>query len=94
MFHRQQCVGHGGLVLEHVQSRPLDNALLQCLDQRRLVHHAATRHIDQGPLGTQRLQYPGINQMMRARSAGRDHNQEVRPCSEFGQFRVISVRHV
>ena len=46
-----------GLAHEHVEAGAQDRAALQRRDQRRLVDHAAARHVDQDAARAQRFEH-------------------------------------
>ena len=93
VIHLHQFFRHLRFLGEHVEAGGIDGAVLERLDQRRLVHHRAARHVDEDAVRTKRLQHLGIDHVRRRRSARHDHHQRVDVARHVEQFRVILVAH-
>ena len=91
VLHCDELRGHLGLALIDVEARRQDGLVLQRLDQRRLVHNRAARHVDEDAVGTERLEHGGVDQVPGLRAARRDdeHVDIARHLDEVG---IVSVR--
>ena len=89
-----QGLGHAGLVHIHIERSAGNGLVLQGLNQSGLVHHGATRHIDQIAVCTQGLEDLRINQVTGTRSAGRDDYQKIDLGGQLHHIRLIGVRNV
>ncbi len=101
MVRRQNHVGHPRkprlgrrLLCEDVEPRARDGSRLQRRDQRRFVHHAAPRHVDQGALRPQRRQHLGIHHVVRRVAARHYRDQDVGPLRQRVRAVEKGVGHV
>jgi hypothetical protein len=91
VVHLDQLLRHCRLVGEHVESGREDLFLLQRLDQRRLVHDRAARHVDQNAFGAERLEHLGVDQVAGRGTPRRDDEQHVGGARHLDQVRVVRV---
>ena len=94
MIHVDQFPWHLRLVGEHVEAGGEDHPLLQGLDQRRLVHHGAARHVDQDAVRAERVEHLGIDQVAGRRAAGRDHEQHIGGARHLDEVRIVLVGNI
>ncbi len=73
----EQCRSGIRLALEHIERGVSEAPVGQRRDERRLVDHAATRHVDQGPCRAERVDHGGRDEMARFRTALAGDHQEI-----------------
>ncbi len=79
---------HIGLMLEDIEPGARDPAAFQGGDQRRLIHHAAARDVDENAFRAQRFQHPGVDHVAGVGTGRSRHHQEIafpRQVDQIGQ---------
>src|SRR5512146_95206 len=76
------------LILEYIEARPSERTRLQRFDQRRVVHDAAARRVDENGGRLHFLQFSRTDQVMRLRRIRHLQYDEV------GLFEEFFLRHV
>ncbi len=79
------------LIRKHVQCRPGNPAVAQRLNQGRLIHYRAPRHVDQHPIGAQCLQHLLVDQPVGGSATGHSQHQEITALGQCQQRLVVGV---